>query len=310
MEKLKILQKIHEIYLNGENISEYLKNHDNVDKNLVENIMISYEFQSGTYVKNYKRYEKHHEDYTSALAKIINNIKNVKSILEVGVGEAVTLLPLIKKLKNKPFDIMGFDISWSRLKFAKEFLKDFNESHVKLFSANLFEIPLLDNSIDVVYTSHSVEPNGGKEEEALKELYRITNKYLILLEPAYEFANNEAKKRMKKHGYVTSLHSTALNLGFSVLDYRLFEHSANPLNPTGIMIIEKKSNISSPTKLVCPISHSELFNYNESLKYSKESFLAYPIIDDIPCLLKENSVLAAHLLTDYKKYKQDNDIEF
>ena len=310
MEKLKILRKIHEIYLKGENILEYLNSIDKVDKNLVENIMISYEFQSGTYVKNYKRIKKYRENYARALAKIIDNIKNVKSILEAGVGEAVTLLPLLKKLKNKPLDILGFDISWSRLKFGKEFLKDFNEPYVKLFSANLFEIPLSDNSIDVVYTSHSVEPNGGKEKEALMELYRITNKYLILLEPAYEFANSEAKKRMKKYGYVTSLHSTAINLGYSVLDYRLFEHSVNPLNPTGVMIIEKKSNISSPPKLVCPISHSELFNYNESLKYSKESFLAYPIIDAIPCLLKDNSVLAAHLLTDYKKYKQDNDIEF
>src|SRR5688500_6437781 len=106
-------------------------------------------------------------------------------------------------MTHKPSEILGFDISWSRLKFAKEFLNDFNINNVTLFTANLFEIPLQDDSIDVVYTSHSIEPNGGKEKEALKELYRVTRKYLVLLEPSFEFASDEARARMKQHGYVT-----------------------------------------------------------------------------------------------------------
>ena len=53
-----------------------------------------------------------------------------------------------------------------------------------------------------------------EEEKALEELYRITKKYLILLEPAYEFANTKAKARMDKNGYITKLYPTALKLGF------------------------------------------------------------------------------------------------
>ncbi len=194
------------------------------------------------------------------------------------------------------------------MKFAKELSKDFNLNKINLFTANLFEIPLLDNSIDIVYTSHSIEPNGGKEEEALKELMRITKKYLILLEPSFEFANDEAKARMKKHGYVTELYSTAKNLNYKIVEHRLFDYSANPLNPTGLIIIEKEQNNSNSANLVCPISHTELMKYNESLLYSKESFLAYPVIEGIPCLLKENSILATHLLTDYQEYKKSNNI--
>ena len=165
---------------------------------------------------------------------------------------------------------------------------------------NLFEITLLDNSIDIVYTSHSLEPNGGKEKEGLEELYRITNKYLILLEPSFEFANEEAKKRMKNHGYVTKLYETAKKLGYDIKEHRLFDYTQNPLNPTGLIVIEKMSKTSNNSNYVCPISQLELTKYNDSFLFSKEGFLTYPVLKEIPCLLKENSILASHLLTDYQ----------
>lgn len=310
MEKFKQLQKIKELYAKGENIIQYLKSIGKNEKNTIEDILISYDFQAGSYIQALQKNHEYYNNYCGALAGIINNLGQVNSLIEVGVGEATTLSTLIKKLKHKPADILGFDISWSRLKFAKKLLEEFHQNQVKLFTANLFEIPLKDNSIDIVYTSHSLEPNGGKETEALTELYRITNKYLILLEPSFELANDEAKARMKNHGYVTELMATAQKLGYHVLEHRLFDYSANPLNPTGLIIIEKRAkSINKPT-FVCPITHTDLAFYNNSILYSKESYLAYPIIDDIPCLLKENSILAAHLLTNYEDYKLQHDIAF
>ncbi len=308
MEKFKQLTKIKEIYANGENIIKYLKNINNNKLNTIEDILISYDFQSGSYIKEFSNTPEYKDKYCTSLANIIDDLGSFDSIIEVGVGEATTLNNLIRKLTNAPSDIFGFDISWSRLKFAKEFLADFELKNITLFTANLFEIPLLDNSIDIVYTSHSIEPNGGKEEEAIKELYRITGKYLILLEPSYEFANDKSRERMKEHGYVTNLYSTAKKLGYKVIEHRLFEYSSNPLNPTGIMIIEKKSSTSNGPNLKCPISLSNLLKYNDSLLYSKDSFLAYPVIDGIPCLLKENSILTTHLLTNYNEYKTAHNI--
>lgn len=308
MEKLKQLQKIKELYANGDNIIQYLKSIGNNDTNTIEDILISYDFQAGSYIQGFSKNQEYNHKYCKTLSEIIDKIGNVQSIIEVGVGEATTLNTVIRNLENKPSDILGFDISWSRLKFAKEFLTDIKLNSVKLFTANLFNIPLLDNSMDVVYTSHSIEPNGGKEEEALKELYRITNKYLILLEPSFEFANDEARARMKKNGYITKLHATAKKLGYQIKEHRLFEHSVNPLNPTELIIIEKNDKSSNNSNLVCPISNTELVNYSESLLFSKESFLAYPVIDGVPCLLKENSILASHLLTDYEEYKKSHNI--
>lgn len=234
------------------------------------------------------------------MAKVINELGSFKSILEIGVGEATTLNLVLKNLIHSPQEILGFDISWSRIKFAKDFSNsDLNlNSNINFFTANLFQIPLLDNCIDIVYTSHSLEPNGGREKEALIELYRVTKKYLILLEPSFELGNFNSKERMKKHGYVTELFKTASELNFKIIEYKLFEHSSNPLNPTGLLIIEKgtESN-SSGCDLVCPITLTSLSKHNNHLLYSKDSCLSYPIIEGIPCLLKENAILTSHLKT-------------
>lgn len=115
---------------------------------------------------------------------------------------------------------------------------------------------------------------------------------------------------MKELGYVTKLLSTVKKLGYKIIEYGLFSYSNNPLNPTGIMIIEKKSQATNELDLRCPNSLTELVKYKNSLLFSTESLLAYPVIEDIPCLLKENSVLATHLLTDYNEFKEKHQITF
>jgi len=124
MEKFKQLQRIKEIYENGGNIIEYLKKIGENQTNTIEDILISYDFQSGTYIKFFAKNFEYNKNYCRALANIIDKFENVNSIVEVGVGEATTLRTLLQKLKDKPSNIFGFDISWSRLKFAKEFLND------------------------------------------------------------------------------------------------------------------------------------------------------------------------------------------
>jgi len=307
MEKFKIVNRLKEIYSNGQNIIQYLKSISNDSQNNIEDILISYDIQSGIYIKYFLKDYEIRKNNGESIAKVIETLGSFDSLIEVGIGEATTLSPLVKKLNTKPKEIMGFDISWSRLKYAQGFLNDMDIQGVNLFTGNLFEVPLADNSVDIVYTSHSIEPNGGKEEEALKELYRITKKYLILLEPAFEFANENAKQRMQSHGFITNLYGTAKKLGYKIIEHKLFDYQWKPeINPTGLIIIEKKSESTNNCNLVCPITKTELIKYNDSFLFSKESMLAYPILDSIPCLLKENAILATHLLVNYGEFKKDN----
>lgn len=295
MDKIKMLQKIKDVYEKNGNIISYLKEYNDKTENKLEDILISYDFQAGAYTQGYKESPEKKDLYCLNLAKVIQQLGSYENILEVGVGEATTLAVLLSKLNTKPKEILGFDMSWSRIKYAKKFIEETRLENVDLFTADLFNMPLKDNSIDIVYTSHSIEPNGGKEKEALEELYRVANRYLILLEPTYELANDEARKRMKEHGYITNLLQTAKDLNYNIIEHRLFDISANPLNPTGLLIIKKDSKENKGNSICCPITKTDIIKNNDSY-YSPESMLAYPVIDGIPCLLEQNAIVATKYL--------------
>lgn len=294
-DKLGLLAKIEKIYNGGGNIISYLKGDEK--ENQIEDILISYDFQAGSYVQLYKERGDFFSGTNNISRQLSDTIRalgiSYESVLEAGVGEATTLLSFLMENQITNKRIYGFDIAWSRIKVANQFLNENGYSDVKLFVGDMFNIPMKDNSIDIVYTRQAMEPNGGKEKELLKEIYRVAKKYVILMEPAYELANEKAKRRMESHGYITGLLDAAKSLKYNVLDYKIMNKGCyNDLNPIAIMVIEKKiseSDIYNP--LCCPVTKTNLIESKDAL-FSKEAFLAYPILDHIPCLLKSNAIIA------------------
>jgi len=294
MDKVQVLSKIKEIYDQKKNIIRFLKELDQREHNTIEDIMISYDFQAGTYTDRYYKRIDFLQQYAAKIAQIIDGLGKFDSLLEAGVGEATTLGPLLTHLNHSPTTTYGFDISWSRVKYARKFLESVVHRSSNLFVGDLFNIPLKDSSVDVVYTSHAIEPNGGREKEALAELYRVARKYIVLLEPSYEFADEKARARMVEHGYIRNLQGAAEELGYNIIEHRLFDLSANVLNPTGLMVIEKDES-TYHTGYQCPITKTELINDNNAY-FSKEALIAYPTLDSIPCFLPEHAILASKFL--------------
>lgn len=290
----KHLLHVKESYSKGENIINLLRDIEKTQYNTTEAIQISYDFQTGNYIQYANENHDKNLVYCSEIASILNKIGPFDSILEAGIGEATTLGNMLPLLNNKPSNIYGFDISWSRVSFAKMYLQNKGFGHADLFTGDLFNIPLADKSVDVVFTSHAIEPNGSREEEILKELFRVTKKYLVLFEPIYELATEAAQERMRHHGYVRNLKATAEKLGMKIEMYQLMECIMTPLNPSGIILIsvENENNsakIDSP--VFCPITKTKL-EKRADCYYSPEGLLAYPIVGGIPCLLPENAILA------------------
>ena len=286
------------LYKQGKNITQLLKEEQGLQHNTDKIIEIAYDLQTGSYIKAMENAatDKYKRDYTSEIAKTILSLCKPSSILEAGVGEATTLSGVIKNI-GSDVRSYGFDLSWSRVAYAKRWLLSKGVSNTTLCTGNLFDIPFADNSIDIVYTSHSIEPNGGHEKSMLEELFRVTRKYLILLEPGYELANEEAKKRMQLHGYCKNIPTIAESLGYKVLTHKLFPFTANPLNPTAITIIEKQFDGAAPSHiLACPKFKTPL-EKSEGMLFSPEALVAYPIVEGIPCLRVENGIFAS-------KYKE------
>ena len=294
-----MLEKLNEIkqrFLKGDNII-----HNYSSESLRDSILVSYDLQAGSYTRDDHKVSVSRDRTALHVSETINALGPFHSMMEVGVGEANNMGRIISRLAApQPNQIFGFDLSYSRIMYAKNNIGK-NIPIVQLFVGDLFHCPLSDNSIDVVYTLHSLEPNGGREEQALKELYRVANKYLLLFEPEYGLGSQSAKEHINKHGYVKNLSSIAKSLGYNVIEHKLLYESMTTKNNTGLTII-KKENSSSPDKqspISCPITKTtmELINGNY---FSKDSLLLYPVINGIPCLLPDNAIVAAHYTDELK----------
>jgi uncharacterized protein YbaR (Trm112 family) len=263
--------------------------------NTLEIIDVAYDLQTGSYIAatGDAGYAQRQAERTQEIARTLLALGRPASILEAGVGEATTLAPVVRAMGLPGIDCYAFDLSWSRVAYARRWLAQQGIAKSTLCTGNLVQIPFAESVADIVFTSGAIEPNRGAEEPILRELYRVTRRFLVLFEPAYELASDEARKRMDAHGYCRGLRETALALGYEVLEHRLFPHAANPLHPLAVTVIRKPAAGAPPAQvLACPQYRTPLREIGGML-YSPEALAVYPVIGGIPCLRIENAILAS-----------------
>ena len=303
-----------DLYDKNVNIMEYFRERENTSNNTLNSIMTSYDQQAGSYIKDYEddnESDNYHinNERISLKSKVykekfITAIKDVfdkfdySTVLEAGVGEATTLNFIIEKC-NKNAKYYGFDLAPSRIMQGQRFLKKYNNS-AELIVGNLLQTPYEDNAFDIVYTVHSIEPNTDKASDILKELYRITNKYLILIEPCYELGNEETKKNIDKHKYIKNLKAITDSLGYKIIEYKLFPIGTYANQPQ-LLIIEKnaKAQNKEAVKYCCPICQNHLVTstqFGEVNYFCKECLVVYPVLKNVPLLTKEHAILFTQYL--------------
>ncbi len=287
-------------YARGDNVMAWARANSAGSDNTLLSTLIAYDLQAGTYVDFTRNDRGFSELWCGQLAELLSPyITQRDYILEVGVGEATTLTGVIKAINCKNVSYFGFDLSWSRISVANKWATE-NSVAPRLFVGDLFHIPLADNSMDVVYTSHSLEPNGGKEEIAIKELFRIARKAVVLVEPCYELATENAQQRMRDHGYVRGLKAAAEAVGANVIDHRLLDICSNPLNPSGVTILVKPSALTGQDSVKargewqCPLTGVSLTDKGDYF-YADSVGIAYPVLQGVPLLRAEHAVVASKL---------------
>jgi uncharacterized protein YbaR (Trm112 family) len=259
--------------------------------------LLSYDRQAGSYIKQYNNEKNKYYNHCRSLYEEMHAyLRNGSSLLEAGTGECVTLLPLAKII-NKEFkniNYLGFDFSFSRLLLGKYFLQK-NNLFASLFCSNMNNIGLVDNCVDIVFSNHGIEPNGGQEETILKEMLRISNKYVFLFEPIYELNPKKNRIRMNKFGYVKNLYNICKKLDCSIIKYELLNsaHSRRS-NLTGVIILKKKISRIKQKKFKCLITNFQL-EKKDGFYYNKNPGILYPIVKSIPLLLDKSAIMCSKI---------------
>ena len=274
------IDNLRKLYKKKINISEYLRKKTNLSEK--EIIKLSYDIQSGSYIQNYN-YAKSRK-VLSQVIKEINSTK-YKSLLDFGCGELTNFYTLIKNIETKNKIFVGYDLSLTRILLGKKFIDKKNKIHknkiqLKFFSNNSIKIPLPDNCIDLIVSCHALEPNKTNVSKILKELWRVSRKKLILLEPNNELANKFQMLRFKKHNYILNLERKLRKI---TSKYKIIHNkfNFNPNNPASIFILEKNSNKNNKFNFLNPKNNNDILKKKFDFYYSEKTGQIFPTIDNI-----------------------------
>ena len=298
-EKNLSINDLRQAYSRKENITKLLSQQRGMDREEV--IEVAYDIQSGSYAKGALSNPERLQRYAQEIFQLCGGcINDHTSILDCGAGELTTISALSQHLPEHT-RLLACDISLSRLRvgrrFAEKFMRGDLHHKLDLFVADMGRMPLADKCVDVVFTSHALEPNHGREAILLRELLRISRRHVILFEPSWENATDAVRARMDEHGYVRDLPRHIKEAGGRLISVEPLPHSLNPMNPTYCYILEVASQCSPDGKVVpafqCPRSGFQL-QKRSNYWWSMDGGWAYPEIEGISCLRTKHGVLMSH----------------
>jgi ubiquinone/menaquinone biosynthesis C-methylase UbiE len=289
-------REIRGLFERGENIVQWIRSREGAKHNSPTAIAYSYDMQAGSYFAELE--DPLILDLKQRLGRRLASVLDglaPQSLLDAGVGEATSLVPTLAIMASPPAQVLGFDLSLSRLLYARRHLIEHGRNDVTLFVGELDRIPLADSSVDVVLTLHAVEPNRGQEEAILAELLRVARHHLVMVEPCYEQSGEETQAWIDRHGYVRGLPETLERLGHKARLIERFGVDQNPVNQAFLFIADKAGGEPARAgQFISPISGRPLVRRSDCW-FCPDDGHAFPVIRGIPCLTVENAVLVSKL---------------
>jgi ubiquinone/menaquinone biosynthesis C-methylase UbiE len=134
---------------------------------------------------NYKKHTHRNPIQRLLLDNFFRNLTNltaakkVESILDVGCGEGFTLNRLKEKGIGKKLE--GIEYLKAAIELGHKTYPDIN-----IKQGNIYNLPYKDNSFDLVLCTEVLE-HLDKPEDGLRELVRVSKKYLVISVPNEPF---------------------------------------------------------------------------------------------------------------------------
>lgn len=290
-----MVEKARTLYGSGFNVVLHLQGNPDFEHEKELAIEIAYELQSGTYTLAEDSSRPYIDGLIEQLTEVLG-FHNVspKHLLDVGVGEATTLVALARELGMS--SVFGIDISFSRLSYARKRLRrDSIEGNLAV--ANMDALPFGVNEFDLVLTVHAMEPNGGREFDLINELARVTSQWVLLVEPDWDLADESQRKRMRNLGYIGPLRKLFISAGLELVDAVPILNNSNQLNRATIFLLRKRNAGNIPVSpqmggWASPENHEPLEYMPDRSGLRSALGLLHPVVMGIPFLREKDALLA------------------
>src|SRR3989338_2305616 len=108
-------------YARGDNAMAWARANYTLADNTLVSTLVAYDLQAGSYVAGALANPDYISRWCAQLAELLRPyVEPGDHVLEVGVGEATTLTGVMKAVNCKNLSAFGLDVSWSRIKVARE----------------------------------------------------------------------------------------------------------------------------------------------------------------------------------------------
>lgn len=264
-----------------------------------EAIEIAYELQAGSYTagRDIASVRTYRTEQHGILAREVLPLCEVVadkncSVLDAGTGEGTGWYNF--DFAAAPVGTLhAVDISIRRLSYLKKNIVAPASLSVSAVRADLRDLPYRPWSFDLVVTMHAIEPNGGSEDEIVRDLATLSSNMLCFFEPDHASASPEAQARMKSLGYAEATFSAARGLAdFNVVFERTLSSATNPLNPTSVICLQRKTPLRGTIRRKSPSADLDLVDRGDHFAETGPGASAiFPIVQGIECLRKTDAIL-------------------
>jgi SAM-dependent methyltransferase len=162
--------------------------------------------------------------------------KSLRSVLDFGCGWGANTIILREIFPD--LDVWSFDYSPHRVLNTRFNLHALGLRPYRLFVADGSRLPLPDDSVDLVISTHVLEQMREVLPAALRETFRVARRYACHIEPTYDFARWPHRLRMRRLGYPRDVARQTAAAGWRILERR----PADPAwgrTPAELLLLEK-----------------------------------------------------------------------